>query len=114
VKRDVVSSSNISELRSKVLSCQEEVQKMKEYALELEQDNASLKKVRRAAASRCRLCAKLCPRPFPTPPASLLHSETLYQQLGEITAERDHLMGRQLGQLGERDNVCVRCELGGV
>jgi hypothetical protein len=65
VKRDVVSSSNISELRSKVLSCQEEVQKMKEYALELEQDNASLKKVRRAAASRCHLCSKLCPRPPP-------------------------------------------------
>jgi hypothetical protein len=51
VKRDVVSASNISELRSKVISCQEEVQKMKEYALELEQDNTSLKQVRRAATS---------------------------------------------------------------
>ena len=59
VKRDVVSSSNISELRSKVISCQEEVQKMKEYALELEQDNASLKQVRRAAARQCRPCSKL-------------------------------------------------------
>jgi hypothetical protein len=40
-------------------------------------------------------------------PASLLHSEALHQQLGAITAERDHLMGRQLGQLGERDRVCA-------
>jgi hypothetical protein len=32
---------------------------MKEYALELEQDNASLKQVRRAAARQCRPCSKL-------------------------------------------------------
>lgn len=49
VKRDVVSASNISELRSKVLMCQEEVQKMKEYASELEQNNALLKQVRCAS-----------------------------------------------------------------
>jgi hypothetical protein len=45
VKRDIVTASNISELRSKVLTCQEEVQRMKEYALELERENASLKQV---------------------------------------------------------------------
>jgi hypothetical protein len=40
-------------------------------------------------------------------PASLLHCEAFHQQLGVITAERDHLMGRHLGQLGERDRVCA-------
>jgi hypothetical protein len=49
-KRDVVSASNISELRSKVVMCQEEVQKMKEYASELEQNNALLKQVSCAAS----------------------------------------------------------------
>lgn len=45
---------------------------MKEYAVELERDNASLK-----------------------------------QQLGAVTAERDHLLGRGLGQLDEGELVAL-------
>ena len=48
-RRDVVGASETSDLRSKVLTVAEEVQRIKEYALELEKDNASLKKVRCSA-----------------------------------------------------------------
>jgi hypothetical protein len=45
----VVGASETSDLRSKVLTVAEEVQRIKEYALELEKDNASLKQVRCSA-----------------------------------------------------------------
>jgi hypothetical protein len=48
-RRDAVAASAASDLRSKVLTCAEEVQRIKEYALELENENSSLKQVHFAA-----------------------------------------------------------------
>jgi hypothetical protein len=96
LRRDVVTASNISELRSKVVSCQEEVQKMKEYALELEQDNAALKQVRSATCA----CAS-----YHLQPVSIAPPQTLCQQLCAVTVEREHLMGRELGQLSAWSDV---------
>lgn len=69
-KRDVVTASNISELRSKVLTCQEEVQRMKEYAVELERDNASLKQVCSAARRSSCSCSCALTRPVSNSPLS--------------------------------------------